>query len=319
LREFVLAVDLGATKILLGIGPKDGTILSKKRLLTPSGDPAQVLDAIVNGASQLMQDCGVSDKEITGIAVATPGPLAYPEGIVRDSPNLNWKRVELKKELSQRWGRPVIVEKDTNMAVLGEYYYGHYAKSNHLLYITVSTGIGGGIVANGQLYRGNIGGAGEVGHMVIDPGGRKCGCGRQGCLEALASGSAISQQLDEIINQGQGLAILACTPPGQKPSARELGIAAREGDREASLLIAKIAEYLGIGVANLVNIFSPGAVIFGGGVILGLKDLLLTPVRDYVYKNVFALNREELVIDCTELGNDIVLYGCLAAVNKNYV
>lgn len=316
MRELVLAIDLGATKILFGIARKDGTILEKTRIFTPTGgDSNQVLNAIADGASELLQACGVGEEEISGVALATPGPLAFPEGVVRDSPNLGWRRVELKEELCQRLGCPVIVEKDTNMAVLGEYYYGRCAKSKELLYVTVSTGVGAGIVAAGRLYRGRIGGAGEIGHIVIEPGGVECKCGRRGCLEALISGAAIARQLDEMVKQGRGQGILACTAPGERPGPRELGMAARQGDRESSLLVAQVVEYLGIGIANLVNILNPEAIILGGGVMLGLKDLLLEPVQDYVYQNAFALNREDLVIECTELGDDIVLYGCIAAVN----
>ncbi|MDD4562685.1 MAG: ROK family protein [Syntrophomonadaceae bacterium] len=317
MRELVVGVDLGGTKILAGIVDTNGTILGKKRVPTPVGaDPDQVLDVIIDCATELLRVCRVKEEEIRGIAVATPGPLSFPEGVVRDSPNLGWERVNFKEELIRRTGRPVIVEKDTNMAALGEYYFGRQRGCGDLLYITVSTGIGGGIICAGKLYRGHLGGAGEVGHMVVEAGGAACNCGRRGCLEALASGSAITRRLDEMVKQGQGQGILNCTTAGEQPGPRELGIAARQGDEEARLLLTQVAEYLGIGIANLVNIFNPRAVILGGGMMLGLKDLLLAPVQNYVYEHVFNLNREDLIIECTSLDDDIVLYGCVAAVLK---
>jgi glucokinase len=315
LRELVLGVDLGGTKILSGIIGTDGGILAKSRLLTPAGGPERVLDTIAASAAQLLQASGIREQEITGIAIAAPGPLDFAEGMVRDSPNLGWGRVKVKEELSRRMGRPVIVEKDTNMAALGEYYYGPYSKCRELLYITVSTGIGAGIIIGGNLYRGRAGGAGEFGHMVVDAQGALCNCGRRGCLEALASGNAISRQLDEMAGQGRGQGILACTPAGKRPGPRELAAAARQGDEEAELLIARIVQYLGIGIANLANLLNPEVIILGGGVMLGLRDLLLQPVREYVQRHAFALNREDLIIDCTALGDDIVLYGCVAAVS----
>ena len=315
MRELVAGVDLGGTKILAGIADTNGNILGKKRVLTPMGaDPDQVLDVIIECATELERVCQVREEEIKGIAVATPGPLSFPEGVVRDSPNLGWERVNFKEELIRRIGRPIIVEKDTNMAVLGEYYFGRQCGCGDLLYITVSTGVGGGVVCAGELYRGHAGGAGEVGHMVVEAGGTICNCGRRGCLEALASGSAIARRLDAMLKQGQGQGILACTTPGEQPGPRELGIAARQGDKEARLLLSQVAEYLGIGIANLVNIFNPRAVILGGGMMRGLEDLLLEPVQNYVYEHVFSLNREDLVVECTSLGDDIVLYGCIAAV-----
>lgn len=315
MRELVVGVDLGGTKILAGIADTSGNILGKKRVLTPAGaNPDQVLDIIMDITTDLIKVCGVKEEEIRGIAVATPGPLSFPEGVVRNSPNLGWEWVNLKEELIWRTGRPVIVEKDTNMAVLGEYYFGRQRGCGNLLYVTVSTGVGGGVVCAGELYRGHGGGASEVGHMVVEAGGAACNCGRRGCLEALASGSAIARRLDMMIKQGQGQGILACTKPGEYPGPRELGMAARQGDKEARLLLSQVADYLGIGIANLVNIFNPRAVILGGGMMLGLKDLLLEPVRTYVYEHVFGLNREDLIIECTSLGDDIVLYGCVAAV-----
>lgn len=315
MRELVVGVDLGGTKILAGIIDTDGTILEKKRLLTPVGaDPDQVLETIIDCVTELLGVCQVSQGEIRGIAVATPGPLSFPDGVIRNSPNLGWERVNFKEELIRRTGRPVIVEKDTNMAVLGEYHFGHQRGCGNLLYITVSTGIGGGIICNGKIYRGHIGGAGEIGHMVVESGGVVCNCGRRGCLEALASGSAITRRLSEMVKQGQGQGILACTTAGENPGPPELGTAARQGDEEARMLLSQVAGCLGIGIANLVNVFNPQAIILGGGMMLGLKDLLLQPIQTYVYKHVFGLNQEDLVVECTSLGDDIVLYGCVAAV-----
>jgi glucokinase len=320
LRKLVVGVDLGGTKILAGIADINGTILGKKRVLTPAGaDPDQVLDVIIECATELLRVYQVQEEEIEGIAVATPGPLSFPEGIVRDSPNLDWEQVHFKEELMRRTGKRIIVEKDTNMAVLGEYYFGRQRGCGDLLYITVSTGIGGGIICAGEVYRGHLGSAGEFGHMVVETGGAVCNCGRRGCLEALASGSAIARRLEQMVEQGKGRGILNCAKPGEHPGPRELGIAVRQGDEEARLLLSQVTRYLGIGIANLVNIFNPRAIILGGGMMLGLKDLLLEPVRTYVYKHVFSLNREDLIIECTSLSDDIVLYGCVAAVlnNKN--
>ncbi|NLX01992.1 MAG: ROK family protein [Syntrophomonadaceae bacterium] len=320
MRELVVGVDLGGTKILAGIADSNGNILGKKRILTPVGaDPDHVLDVIVDYITELLRVYQVQKEEIRGVAVATPGPLSFPEGVVRNSPNLGWQRVNLKQELIRRTGRPIIVEKDTNMAVLGEYYFGRQRGCGDLLYITVSTGVGGGVVCAGELYRGHAGGAGEIGHMVVEAGGVTCNCGRQGCLEALASGNAIARRLDEMVKQGQGQGILTCTTPGEHPGPRELGMAARQGDKEARLLLSQVTDYLGIGIANLVNIFNPQAIILGGGMMLGLKDLLLEPVQNYVYEHIFSLNRDNLVVECTSLGDDIVLYGCVAAVMRERV
>ncbi|MEN6349165.1 MAG: ROK family protein [Syntrophomonas sp.] len=310
--EYVITVDLGATKILTGIGTADGRIVKREKMSTP-GDCGNVLDCICHSIEKAISECSPEGK-IRGIAVATPGPLSYPEAVVVDSPNLQWNRVPLRDELSRRLGRPVIVEKDTNMAVLGEYHYGCEGRCQNLIYITVSTGIGGGIILNDRLYRGRCGGAGEIGHMVIDPRGIKCGCGRKGCLEALASGTAIARTAAKLVKAGKGQGILDIASGRGEIKAEQVGEAARRGDCEAQGIIARIAEYLGTGIANLVNIFNPEAVILGGGVAWGWQELLLKPVSEFVRQEVFALNARDLEIRITSLGEDIVLYGCMAAV-----
>lgn len=314
LPEYIIALDLGASKILAGIATADGRILQREKVPTPNDGPGAVLDCICSSIEKITQRAGATGDDIQGIAVATPGPLAYPEAVVIDSPNLQWKSVPLRDELSRRLGRKVIVEKDTNLAVLGEYYFTTNCRCRNLIYITVSTGIGGGLILNGRLYRGQNGGAGEIGHMVVDPQGRKCKCGRKGCLEAVASGTAIAEVANQLLKQGKGQGISAVAPETEKVGAVQLGEAARQGDYEAQTIVNRVSEYLGTGIANLVNIFNPEMVVLGGGVALGWQDLLLEPVARLVRQEVFALHGRNLEIKITSWGEDIVLYGCIAAV-----
>lgn len=316
MREVVIGVDLGATKILTGAITTGGQILAKAKFPTCSGerDAGEILDLISNSIIKTIEDNCFAEDEIRGIAVAAPGPLSYPDVEVVDSPNLGWSKLFLKDELCRRLGRQVIVEKDTNMAVLGEYFFGQRYNCRCLLYITVSTGIGGGIMIDGKLYRGSGGGAGEFGHMVLDPRGPRCKCGRHGCWEALASGTAIAREAAGFVSQGKGEGILANCAEGEQIGAREVGDAARKGDPEASAIILRASRYLGIGIANLVNIFNPDTVVLGGGVALGLQDLFYDSLLEHVCNNVFALNSRNLKIEMTKLGNDIGLWGCLASV-----
>lgn len=234
-------------------------------------------------------------NKIKAIVIVTPGPLSYPEGVVINSPNLCWDNVALRDEMQKEFSYPLLVEKDTNAAALGEYYFGQDSKYRNLIYITVSTGVGAGIIINGKLYRGISGGAGEIGHMVVEPNGAVCQCGRQGCLEALASGTAIARE-------------------GGTKGAKEIGDSARQGDKEALRIINSAGDYLAIGIGNLVNIFNPEAIILGGGVMQGLKDLWLDKLRQQVYSSAFPLNTRKLQIDVTKLGDNIGLYGCVAVI-----
>lgn len=317
MAEYIIGVDLGATKILTGIATPDGNILFKNKIPTLSSRGADdVLERLCKGVEAVIQQAGVDFSQVSGIAVATPGPLAYPEAIVRDSPNLMWDYVPIKEKLGRRLKRDIIVDKDTNMAVLGEYCFGQHKRYKQMLYITISTGLGGGIIIDGRLYRGANGGAGEFGHMVISPDGAQCGCGRRGCLEALASGTAMEREAAELILRGNGRGILACSVNGQI-GVKEIGIAARKGDPEAKDLINQAGQYLGTGIANLVNVFNPEIVVLGGGVAFGLSDLLIEPTTAFLYKNIFSLHQEILKLEVSRLGEDIGLFGCVAAVLQN--
>lgn len=307
---------MGATKILAGIGTENGEIVRKIKIPTPQGNEKKVIETIAELINTLISQADSEHDRIKGIAVAAPGPISFPEAVIEDSPNLAWQRVELREELMGRLKRPVTVAKDTNLAAWGEYHFGQQGVYSNLLYITVSTGIGGGIIINDRLYHGYQGGAGEIGHMVIDPNGPSCNCGRRGCLEALASGTAIARLLKDLGQKGGGQNMIA-GKTGSSVGAPELGKAARQGDPEALAIVDDLCKWLGIGITNLVNIINPDIVVLGGGVITGLQDLLLEPVKKHVKENAFSLNQKDLIIEVTKLGDDIGLYGCIAAIAKN--
>lgn len=279
-----------------------------------AGRPEAVIEQTVRMVAEMKYSMDLKAQDILGIGVGVPGPLDFQAGIVEESPNLQWIRYPVREELSKRLGAKLLLDKDANVAALGEFYYGSNCQCRHLIYITISTGIGGGIISDGHLLHGLNGGVGELGHMVVAPGGRQCGCGRRGCLEAVASGRALAWEAEELIARGEGEQILANVPSGHPVSARELAQAARQGDKQAQALIDRTGCYLGMGIANLVNIFNPEKVILGGGVALGLQDLLLPVINNEVMANIFSLHRRQLEIEITKLGEDIVLSGCAAMV-----
>jgi len=315
LRDCILAVDIGGTKVLAGILSRDGRILvSRKEPVCAIGCPEEVLKQIFRMFQQMMNTIGINSQNILGTGVGVPGPLDYVRGVVENSPNLRWLSYPIRDELSKRLGTKLLLDKDTNVAALGEKKYGMSRNCSHFIYITISTGIGGGIVADGKILHGQIGGASELGHMLVAPGGRRCACGRVGCLEAHASGTALSLDAKELIARGKGQNILTFCARGQAPTAYELGLAARQGDAEAIALINRAADYAAIGVANLVNIFNPERIVIGGGVGIGLQDFMLPRIREYVFANVFPLHKRNLAIEATQLGEDIVLLGCASMV-----
>lgn len=316
MREVIIGVDLGGTKILAGLVTPDGQVLQTIKEPTMAAAGAEkIMDRICSMVQRLMANAGSSP--VAGIAVAAPGPLYYPQGIISTTPNLGWENVDLKQELSKRIKREVIVDNDGIMAAMAEAHYGQKDCYRHLLYLTVSTGIGGGIIIDGKPYRGRDGGAGEIGHMVIDPRGPACMCGKRGCWEALASGTALAREANLLLQKGQAQKMQQMAANAGMLTARDVGAAAGLGDAEALTLVHQLAEYLGMGLANLITIFNPEIVVMGGGVAVGLGDILLNPVKQYIKEHTFAMHAAALPVVLSPLDQYAGLLGCAIAVSTS--
>ncbi|MCS7236057.1 MAG: ROK family protein [Armatimonadota bacterium] len=251
-----VAVDLGGSWIRAGVVSPQGEVVDVLRAPTPQTGPEAVVEAIARLVERLPPVPGK-------VGVAVPGPLSVRDGVVFEPPNLHgWKDVPLQRMLQERLGRAVVLENDANAAGLGEWWRGAGRGSRHLVYLTVSTGVGGGLVLDGRLYRGATDTAGEIGHVVVDPAGPVCSCGRRGHLEGIASGPAIARWAEEQIRQGRESLLAART----RFSAREVAEAAEAGDGLAQEALGRAGRYLGWAVAGLLNLLNPEVVVVGGGV-----------------------------------------------------
>ena len=302
----VVAVDVGGTKILTAVVSDRGEILAQRRAETPQTGVDPVLEVITATVLAALHDARVPAGEIAGVGVGAPGPLNPDSGIVFEAPNLSgWRDVPLKDSLEARLSLPVFVEHDATAAALGEWWRGAGRGVHDLIYLTVGTGIGGGIIIGDQVVHGVTGTAGEVGHMTIDVNGPPCPCGRStGCLEALASGTAIARMAREAIAAEVQTAVLAIA--GGDPNAVEAAHvveAARQGDRVAREIFGRAATYLGVGVANLLNLLNPARVIIGGGVSKA-GDLLFDPVRRIARQRAFERPGRDAEIVAAALGDD---------------
>jgi len=264
--DFVVGVDLGGTKIYTALATLDGEVLSEVKVPTMAAEGYErVLQRIAETVSEAKRLAGVSGKP-RRIGLGAPGPLDVERGIVHVAPNLGWRNAPLKASLEKLIGVPVFVENDANLAAWGEFVYGAGKNAVDLVYITVSTGIGGGLVMGGKIYQGASYGAGEIGHVTVFPDGPECHCGNRGCLEAVASGTAVAREARRLIAHGAGRAVLSLA--GGKPeavTARTVGLAAAQGDAEAKGLLDSAARWLGIGVAAVLNLLNPEMVVLGGG------------------------------------------------------
>lgn len=315
LPEVIIGVDIGGSKILSGILTCEGRIIVQQKKPTLADRAAgEILDDISETIKELMHKAGVQRKDILGIAVGAPGPLDHISGIIKDPPNLRWRNWPLRDELSKRLGTQLLLENDANLGALGEWRFGGSKADRNLIYITVSTGIGGGIIVDGKLYRGSSGSAGEFGRMRMNVAGEEFSCKSNRSLEELASGTAIASEAQELIKQGLGHSILKFCPQGSMVTARQVGDAARCGVPEALTIINRAGQYLCIAIVNLVNIFNPDRVILGGGAGLGLQEFLAGPINDCVKNYLSSSMKHNLKVEFTTLGENIGLLGCAAAV-----
>ncbi|MGQ0549205.1 MAG: ROK family protein [Armatimonadota bacterium] len=310
MADYVVGVDLGGTKILTALVDVHGRVAGRVREKTPQSGPDAVIETIAGTVRRVLGDAGVDAGAIRSVGVGAPGPADPTSGVVFEVPNLpGWHDVPLAAMLTSRLGVTTCVENDANAAAMGERWAGAGRGIDDLIYMTISTGIGGGLIFNGRIYRGVSGTAGEVGHMVIDPAGPRCPCGRMGCLEALASGTSIARDARAAVAAGRSTTLSTLAP--EALTAAEVARAAREDDPLARELFARAARYVGIGVANLVNLLNPAMVIIGGGVAKA-GDLLFAPVRRIVLEEAFKRPAAAVRIVPAALGDDVGAVGAAA-------
>lgn len=286
--EYVIGVDLGGTKILSGVfKPSLESVATTKLSTKPQRGADKVIERIARCVQDAVDEADLTMKQVAGVGIGAPGAVDYDAGTVIFAPNLpGWKEIPLKKELEKLLGVPVFVENDCNIAALGVYVAELKAKPRSMVGIFVGTGIGGGIIINGELYSGSGHTAGEIGHMVLEVNGPKCGCGNKGCLEALASRTAIFQQLKAGIKDGQKTLLTDMLGDDLEDlRSGDLRKAIRRGDKFVDRVIEGAAEYIGIATANLVNILNPEVVVLGGGVMEALSDEMMSVIvetaKDY--------------------------------------
>ena len=291
MAKFIVGIDLGGTNIVSGCVAADGSgLLGEHSIPTGSeeGPNAVVLRMIesarISMAATLKQ---VPDAEFIGVGVGAPGPLDAETGVVLVAPNLGWVNMPLKARLQEGLGLPTSLDNDANCAVLGEWWRGAASGSRIALGVTLGTGIGGGIIVNGRLFRGTSGYAGEIGHMTIDANGRRCKCGNYGCVEAYASGPNIALRAVEALESGAPSTLPSYVGGDlRKITAQTVYQAAQAGDSLALEVVKETAHFLGAAIASLMNILNPEVVVVMGGVTQA-GDALLEPLRREVSRRAF--------------------------------
>ncbi|MDH4269765.1 MAG: ROK family protein [Dehalococcoidia bacterium] len=309
-----LGIDIGGTKILTAVANSRGAILSSDESVTPVTKSREaVIQSIVDSAHRALKQICVATSEVCGVGVGVAGVSNPEAGILFTSPNLPGLRdVPLRDIIQERLGKKTFLMNDANAAALGEFYFGAARGVRNFLYITLSTGVGGGIVCDEKIYSGAIGGAGEVGHMTIDDDGPICKCGNRGCWETLASGTALAREARQRIREGVKTSILEYAEGDvDRITAEVVHSAAEQGDSLARELITRTGYYIGVGLANLINIFNPELIVIGGG-LSNIGDMLLEPAfktaGERAYKEAFLAVR----FATAELGRNSGVLGAAA-------
>lgn len=304
--EYRVGVDLGGTNIAVGVVDEEKRIVGRASAPTGAG---RMLDDIIYDIAccvrSAVKDAGITLADVAGFGIGAPGYCLSEEGIVAYSNNLRWKNIPVCDELRQELGVGFRLSNDANCAALGEAVAGAARGLRNVLMITLGTGVGGGVVIDGKLFEGNVGPGTELGHTTLIHGGEPCTCGRRGCMEAYASAAALLRQ--------RHAAELAHPETAMKRFPPEDGSAvflcAAEGDETAKAVAAQYIEYVGAGITNFVNIFSPEMILIGGGV-SNAGDALLQPLNDYVRRNRYGGARMPTCpIRRAELGGDAGIIG----------
>ncbi len=314
MSQLALAIDIGGTRARTALIDAAGHILERSAISTQPEQGMDIgLQRICQAAAEIM---GARPPElIKGIGVAAPGLVDPWRGIAFSPVNLaGWENVPLKDIFEQAFGRPARAGNDANLAALGEQRYGAGSGSRNMIYLTISTGIGGGIISEGRILLGEHGFAGEVGHCAIDLDGPLCNCGNRGCLEAMASGTALARDARAAIEAGLPSSLLTLANGDLNAvDAVMIGLAAEQGDSLARHLIDQAGIFIGTGIVNLMRLFDCDLFVLGGGV-SNLGERLFSAIRRTAYERAFPAQREDLRIVPARLGDDAGLLGAAALV-----
>lgn len=310
--SYIIAVDLGGTQIRAALCDPSGQIY--KRVARPTkaqeGPPAvqaRIFQTIGEAAE------GINLEDVAGIGIGAPGPLDPTTGTILEAPNLpGWTNVPLRNLVSAHFGKPTFLGNDANVAGLAEATYGAARGIKDLIYLTISTGIGSGIISEGRMVLGARGLAAEAGHTIIKPDGPKCGCGNRGCLESFASGPSITRDVVARLKAGKASKITKLVGGDlSKVDARIINEAAGAGDKLAVNAFRRAGRYLGLGITNLLHLFNPRMVVLGGSVTKA-GPLLFDPMWEMLRAKAMPGYLDGLAIVPAALGDDVGLLGALA-------
>ncbi|MBU5465397.1 ROK family protein [Virgibacillus sp. MSJ-26] len=297
--KYFIGVDIGGTKVAIAVVSETGKILKQNVIPTELTIlPKEMIMKISNSIREILAQTEIVKNDIIGIGIGSPGPLDAKEGLITHPPNLqNWRNVPIVKWMKEWWSVPIILENDANAAALAEKWLGAAQDNQNFVYMTVSTGIGSGIIADGKIYHGASGNAGDIGHTVVDPSFGQCSCGQYGCLESIASGTAIAKRGSDIL--------------GKQVTTKDVFTLYDEGHLKIVAFINKVFKVLGVACVSIINTFDPEKIVIGGGV-SQVEAPLFEMIRDYVRNYALNPNGRNTTIVKAELDQNAGVIGAAA-------
>lgn len=314
-KTYNICLDIGGTKVLGAIFDEDGNIVHrlKKKTASGGGSSENIEELIISVVEEMRQSFGLKKDQLHAISAGAPGVIDSGAGIVLFTPNLPFRDYDIRTPLEERFGVPFHIGNDVNLGVLGEFKYGAARGRKNVVGLFVGTGIGGGLILNGDLFTGTGFKAGECGHIILDPEGPLCGCGQRGCLEAFSSKKGMSAYINQQLSRGR-----SCMMEGKMANgvfkSKLLKKSLEAGDPVAMEAVDRACHYLAVATGSLINIFSPDMVIYGGGVIEACGGIFMEKILGAVDRYCMTSIRPTVELKQAALGDDSVLYGALALI-----
>jgi glucokinase len=311
MRSQILGIDLGGTKVLAAVLDRDGSIIARARAKTRAWrNEEQVFHTIVQTGRRALEAAGVDQEHLAAVGIGAPGPIDFDTGSIVETANLRFKNFPLGPRIAEEFGRPAIVENDVNAGVYGEFRAGAAVDAKDVLGVFVVTGIGGGLVLNGALYRGFSKGSGEIGHIIVKAGGPRCGCGNRGCLEAIASRTAMTRDIRKAIKKGhRGNISKALSSENDQLSGKVLKTAYDDGDEIVRKVVDRAAKFIGMGIGSLLNVLGLEMVVLGGGVVEAFGDEFVDRIKKTARDVAYEINSQNANITRAALGDDAGVIG----------
>jgi len=320
MARFSIGIDLGGTFVKAALLGEDADVAARAKVPTPADrGPDGVIDAMADAARQVMDEGEVDTGDVLGVGIGSPGPLDLQAGVVIGMPNIpGFDHVPIRDRLAEALGVPAALENDANAAALGELLAGSGQGVKDLVLLTLGTGVGSGIIIDGRLVHGAHGLGGEIGHMIVQPGGEPCGCGQHGCLERYASATYLAQYARRLIEEdGRESSLAAVLAAKGEVTAKDVEEACAAGDALASEVWARAVEYLAVACVTICRMLDPERILFGGGM-ANAGDRLMGPLQARFGQLTWNLADNRTSLALASLGNDAGVIGAACVARRRF-